>query len=190
MDDLTDLHLYPMAITFITVAFIVVALSLALPRWSLKWSSPTLWIPTVIWWGDSSVTLLMLTEFPPLSGHHFKLNSLHQLSHCLMHSFGLARVCWLGHCSLQLNKLCTTDWVPPSPSVRACILFSPSQTQAESGVSVSVQMGRGGGSVSSLWETLLTERTIRPVCHRHSKDLFGLSLGKWRGVLRIDEMKL
>lgn len=36
--------------------------------------------------------------------------------------------------------------------------------------------------ISFLWETLLTERTIRPVCHWHSKDFFFvalyLSLGK------------
>lgn len=35
MDDL-DLYLYPMAMTFISVAFIVVALTLAFPGWSLK----------------------------------------------------------------------------------------------------------------------------------------------------------
>lgn len=53
------------------------------------------------------------------------------LSHT--HSFGLAPLCWLGHCSLWLNKPRTADWVSFSPSVKACILFSPSQTQAESG---------------------------------------------------------
>lgn len=129
MDDL-DLNLYPKAMTFISVAFIVVALPLALPRWNFKMNLFQITDPQCLTpftkKKQKTVVLVNLHFLEPNFLHYF------HLSLCLMH-FGPPHLCWLGHCSVWLKKPCTADWVSFPPSVRACILFLALRTQAESG---------------------------------------------------------
>ncbi len=173
-----------MAMTFISMAFVVVALSLGslktefkmklfhsidphchLVRWLQCTFTDADWIPSPIWplfYFKFTASLL----FFPLSAVQF----------------GVARLCWLGRCHALLIEC------PSRHHWKLVFGFHPLKHKQSLGFEYQCKWGEEC-LVSSLWETLLTERTSRPVCHWHSKDLFGLCLclGKWRGVLRIDE---
>lgn len=82
--------------------------------------------------------------------------------------------CWLGYCSVQLNKLPSRCWLSVFLSKRSCsVSFSPHTGRVRRKGLVWVQVRIGGGFTSFLSDTLFTERTIRSVCPWH-RDLFWL----------------
>lgn len=104
---------------------------------------PLLWIVTNI---SSSIWPLLQAEFTASPSPLL----------CLVHSLAWLRCApcgWISH-ALLIECLSLTE----AGSVD--LSFSAKWEEEE------------GGFISFLWETLLTERTIRPVCHWHSKELF------------------
>lgn len=104
--------------------------------------------------------------------------------------FGLACLCWLGHRSPWLNKLCTADWVSFSPSVKASILFSPSSnTSRVRGFEFQRKWEEEEVSFPSFGRHFWLNAQLGQCAIGIVKTCFGLyiSLGKWKKGLPIDE---